>query len=515
MAGPAPSEQPLATIDIGTNSIHLLIARPTGNNRFEVIDREKEVVRLGSGSGDMKRLAPDAIERGLETLRRFQQVAASRGAHVYAVATSAVREAENRNEFVRRAKDEAGVHVAVISGAEEARLIRLGALQAVPAYEQRHLIIDIGGGSTEFIIGEGDEVLGARSLKLGAIRLTERFGLAGAVKRKALEECRQFIRSYLAPVARMVKLLGFEVVIGSSGTIVNLAEMARAARGDAPLRQVSGATLDAEGLAHVIDVLAACASVEDRMAVPGLDPKRADIVLGGALVLEQAFAFLGIGEMVVSDFALREGVLLDALRRRDKTSIGHLRDLRYESVMHVAALVPGETDHAEHSTELALRLFEQTSGRHGLDASYEELLEAAGFLANVGLLVSHDRHHLHSYYVIRNSDALTGFTDEEIELIAQVARYHRKSAPKPTHTEFASLSADAQHVVRVLAGILRIGVALDRTRTGVVRDLTIRESKHQLVIELEGDGDMSLERYTAEARKGLLEEVLGVEVVIG
>jgi exopolyphosphatase/guanosine-5'-triphosphate,3'-diphosphate pyrophosphatase len=509
-----PSDEPLAAIDIGTNSIHLLIARPTGNNRFEVIDREKEVVRLGSGSGDMKRLSPDAIERGLDALRRFQQVAASRGAQVYAVATSAVREAENRSEFVRRARDEAGVRVAVISGAEEARLIRLGALQAVPAYEQRHLVIDIGGGSTEFIIGEGDEVLGARSLKLGAIRLTERFGLAGPVKRKALDECRQFIRSYLTPVSRMARSLSFDVAIGSSGTIVNLAEMARAARGDAPARQVSGATIDSDGLAGVIEVLAACESVEERTAIPGLDPKRADIVLGGALVLEQAFAALGIEEMVVSDFALREGVLLDALRRRDNTSIGHLRDLRYESVMHVAALAPDEADHAQRSTELALRVFEQTSAIHGLDASYEEVLEAAGYLANVGLLVSHDRHHLHSYYVIRNSDALAGFTDEEIELIAQVARYHRKSAPKPTHSEFAALPADAQHVVRVLAGILRIGVALDRTRTGAVRDVNVRTSKREIAIELDGDGDLSLERYTAEARKTLLEEALGVEVTI-
>src|SRR3954462_734737 len=220
MATDRPDE-PLAAIDIGTNSIHLVVARPTGNNRFEVIDREKDVVRLGSGSGDMKRLAPDAIERGLDALRRFQQVAASRDAEVHAVATSAVREADNRLEFVRRAREEAGVHVAVISGAEEARLIRLGALQAVPAYEQRHLLIDIGGGSTEFIIGEGSEVLGARSLKLGAIRLTERFGLAGAVKHKALDECRQYIRSYLAPVTRMVETFGFDVAIGSSGTIVN------------------------------------------------------------------------------------------------------------------------------------------------------------------------------------------------------------------------------------------------------------------------------------------------------
>jgi exopolyphosphatase/guanosine-5'-triphosphate,3'-diphosphate pyrophosphatase len=402
----------------------------------------------------------------------------------------------------------------VISGAEEARLIRLGALQAVPAYEQRHLLIDIGGGSTEFIIGEGDEVLGARSLKLGAIRLTERFGLDGAVKRRTVDECRQFVRSYLAAVSRMVHTLGFEVAIGSSGTIVNLVEMARAAKAESPLRQISGATIDRDGLSMVIDALVACDSLEERMAVPGLDPKRADIVLGGALVLEEAFAELGIDQMVASDFALREGVLLDALQRRDNTTIGHLRDLRYESVMHVAALAPGERDHSEQATELALRLFEQTRDVHGLDPAYEELLEAAGYLANVGLFVSHERHHLHSYYVIRNSDALTGFTDEEIELIAQVARYHRKSAPKPTHTDFAALPADLQHVVRVLAGLLRIGVALDRSRNAVVREVTVHATKRQLTISLQGDGDMSLERYTATARKGLLEEALGLEVVI-
>ncbi len=175
-----PSDEPLAAIDIGTNSIHLVVARPTGNNRFEVIDREKEVVRLGSGSGDMKHLAPDAIERGLDALRRFQQVADSHGAEIVAVATARCAKPRTAASSCGARWTRPGVHVAVVSGAEEARLIRLGALQAVPAYDQRHLVIDIGGGSTEFVIGERDEVLGARSLKLGAIRLTERFRLAGA-----------------------------------------------------------------------------------------------------------------------------------------------------------------------------------------------------------------------------------------------------------------------------------------------------------------------------------------------
>jgi exopolyphosphatase/guanosine-5'-triphosphate,3'-diphosphate pyrophosphatase len=509
-----PALEPLAAIDIGTNSIHLVIARPTGNNRFEVLDREKEVVRLGSGSGDMKRLSPDAIDRGIAALRRFQQLAASRNAHVYAVATSAVREAENRQEFVRRARDEAGVHVAIISGAEEARLIRLGALQAVPAFEQRHLLIDIGGGSTEFVIGEREKLLDARSLKLGAIRITERFGLDGAVTPKTLDECRQFIRSYLAPVVRVVETLGFEIAIGSSGTIVNIVEIARALAGEAPLRQISGATLDRPALAGVIDVVAACETLEARNGVPGLDAKRGDILLGGALVLEQAFDQLGIKQLVASDFALREGVLLSALRRRDNTSMGHLRDLRYESVMHLAALVPEEREHAQHSTELALQLFEQTTDVHGLDIEHEELLEAAGLLANIGLFVSHDKHHLHSYYVIRNSDALTGFTDEEIELIALVARYHRKSAPKSSHVEFAALTPEQQRAVRVLAGMLRIGVALDRTRRGLVQAIAVDVKPGRLVIALDGHDDASLERYTAEARKTLLEDALGVEIVI-
>jgi exopolyphosphatase/guanosine-5'-triphosphate,3'-diphosphate pyrophosphatase len=313
----------------------------------------------------------------------------------------------------------------------------------------------------------------------------------------------------------MVDALGFDIAIGSSGTIVNLLQVSRARAGDAPLRQLSGAVLDRDALAQVIDVVAACSSLDDRRAIPGLEPKRADIVLGGALVLEQAFDRLGIRELVISDFALREGVLLDTLRRRERTSIGHLRDLRYESVMHLAALVPDEHDHAQRSTELALRVFEQTGALHDLDASYEELLEAAGLLANVGLVVSHDRHHLHSYYVIRNAEALTGFTDEEVELIALIARYHRKSAPKTTHSEFAALSADQQRAVRVLAGILRIGVALDRSRTGAVRDVDVAVTKRRLTIRPVGEGDISLERYTANARKRLLEDALDVEVVIG
>jgi exopolyphosphatase / guanosine-5'-triphosphate,3'-diphosphate pyrophosphatase len=504
--------RPIAAIDIGTNSFHLLVARPTGNNRFDVIDREKEVVRLGSGSGDMKTLAPEAVDRGIAALRRFRQIADANDAEVIAVATSAVREAENRDVFLSRAATEAGIQVEVVLGAEEARLIHLGVLQAVPVYDKRHLVIDIGGGSTEVVVGHGTDVLEARSLKLGAIRVTERFGLVDAPKRRVLDDCRQYIRSFLAPAVRAVREHGFAVAVGSSGTIVNLVEMACAARGESPA-QLSGATMSRTELASLVALLAKASSVE-RTAIPGLDPKRADIILGGALILEQLVAELGIDELVASDSALREGVVLEALRRRNGTTLGHLADLRYESVLHLAAITPGEREHSDRATDLALQIFEQTRARHGLGAREEEVLEAAGLLANVGLFVSHDRHHLHSHYIIRNSDVLTGFTDHEVELIALVARYHRKSAPKPGHADFARLDGRDQRVVRVLAGMLRIAFALDRTRAGAVPSVRVVAAREGITLELEAAGDTSLEQYTADARKGLLEEALGCPISI-
>ncbi|MEJ7765558.1 MAG: Ppx/GppA phosphatase family protein, partial [Acidimicrobiales bacterium] len=385
------------------------------------------------------------------------------------------------------------------------------------------LLIDIGGGSTEFVIGEGRRVLEAVSLKLGAIRLTERFLRREPLRKKEVAECRRYVRAYLTHPVRRARDLGFDVAVGSSGTIASLAEMVNAARGREPLKNASNFTFSADELMDVVAKLAKAPTVEDRRELPGLDSKRADIILGGAIILEQAFAELGIKEMTVSDHALREGVLLDALRRRERVSLGHLEDLRRQSVLHLADICPGERSHSEHSTRLALQLFEATRPWHGLDDQCEEWLEAAGLLANVGLFVSHEKHHKHSYYVIRNSDLLVGFTDHEIEVIAQIARYHRKSAPKTSHPEFAGLPEPDQAMVRTLAGILRVAIALDRTRAGLIEKLSVRRAGNDdddgddgdeaLVVVVEAAGrDIDLELYTAESRKDLLSEALGVEV---
>jgi exopolyphosphatase/guanosine-5'-triphosphate,3'-diphosphate pyrophosphatase len=302
--------------------------------------------------------------------------------------------------------------------------------------------------------------------------------------------------------------------------------MARARRGaEPPVRQVrSGGrqvrlpSFTVDDLAEVVDDLALRPRAADRLAVPGLDPRRADIILGGVIVLEQVFRVLNITDLVISDFALREGVLLDVVRRRQSGTLGHLRDLRYESVLHLAALVPGEKAHCARIAALALQLFEGTRHLSGLSDEAEEWLEAAALLQNVGLVISHDGHHLHSYYVIRNSELLTGFTDHEIEIIALVARYHRKSTPKARHPEYATLAEPDQRVVEILSGMLRIAAGLDRTRAAAISRLRVDGGGDgeslRILVETAPGADADLELYSARNRKDLLEAALGVTVEI-
>jgi len=508
----------IAAVDIGTNSLHLVIARITDGGRFEPVEREKDMVRLGAGGGDMKVLSDDAIDRAVAALGRHRQLAESRGAPLRAVATSAVREADNRRELLRRAHDEVGVDIEVISGYEEARLIRLGVLQALPIIDERHLVVDIGGGSTELMVGEGDGVLFVRSLKLGAIRLTEAFLSEEPLRSKALKRCRKHVRATLRPVAREVRPLGFSVAAGSSGTIESVAAIVQARRGGDELRTLNGFSMTAAEIEATVDQLADAPTVAERRYILGVDDRRGDIILAGAVVLAEVVRAFGIDEMVVSEYALREGVLLDMLQRQKGSARHHLHDVRRRSVLHLADLCDPDPGHSSQVAHLALRLFDETVERHGLGDVERELLEAAALLANVGLFVSHDSHHKHSYYVIRNTEHLAGFTDREIERIALVARYHRKSHPKPSHAEYAVLDPGDQRTVRVLAGLLRVAIGLDRSHEGRVQAVSVlvREEKErlELVVEARDGADLSLELYSAQDRAGLLAEALDLEVVV-
>lgn len=512
----ALGDQPpvVAAIDVGTNSIHMVIARGAGTG-FEVLAREKNVVRLGSGGGEMSRLEEPAIERGVSALRHMRLIADIHGAAVRAVATSAVREATNARDFLDRARVEAGIDVEVITGVEEARLIHLGAMQALPRRDDTVVLVDIGGGSTEVVVSRRGHILFAQSLQMGAVRFTNRFLPDERVEKHQERSLRHHAASTIAAIAHDIRRIGFETMVISSGTAESVTRMAAAMRNEVPV-SLNGCRLGRDELEQVVDALLECGSREERAALPGVDGKRSEIIVAGAMILREVVRSLGAHEMVFSEYALREGVLLDTLQRLGSAPSSSLVDAGRDSVTQLARRCSVDLDRMAHINGIALALFRGSASFHGFDVPAEQLLEAAGTLWSTGLAVSHSRYQHHSYYIVRNAD-LMGFTDEQIEIIALACRYHRKGSPKSTHDGFARLDDAGRRLVVLLAGILRVAIALDRsydqTMSIVAVERLATDTTEIRVASRSTEDDVTeLNLYTANERAALLSESLGAEI---
>ncbi len=497
-----------AAIDIGTNSFHLVAAEiNTVTGRFKILGKEKEVVRLGSGSTDMKYLTEAVMNRGIAVLKRFRTVADAFHADVRAVATSAVREATNKPEFLRRVKMETGIRMEIISGSEEARLIYLGVLQALPVFRKNILLIDIGGGSTEFLIGEKRSIHFSNSLKLGAVRLTDRFFKSGMLSKKTIDECRKFVRGSLVPIVREVKKQQFGICVGTSGTINTLANIIRANRSEATELPLNNVSFSRTELLETVKNILSFPTLTERKEIEGIDPERADILPAGAIILEQIFLVLGIKKVTVSEYSLREGILLDSIEKMHTKKLSvYLHNLRRSSVLHLAENYHYEKNHSHHVTDLALQLFNQTKYLHKLNEQAYEYLEAAAILHEVGLFVSHAQHHRHSYYLIRNAELL-GYTENEKEIIANIARYHRKSHPKMKHEGYNLLSIEDRRMVAKLAALLRIADGLDRSHASHIQRLKVRKIKGKLRVWIFHTSKVcpDLELWGANRKKQLFE----------
>lgn len=515
MEDKAPAENLIAAIDVGTNSFHMVIASVSTRGVLRVHSRNKEMVRLGSSASDMKKLSEEAVARGVQTLKRFATEAAQHGAHIRAVATSAVREALNRDEFVRHVEQETGIDIEVISGVEEGRLIYVGAVHSLPILAKRTLVIDIGGGSTETVIGYQGEVAFVDSAKLGHIRMTRRFFPDETITEKQLEACRAAIRGEWATVFQSIIAHGFEMAVGCSGTIMAVASMALAANGKRIPESLNAMHFEGAELLAVIESIANASTQEARLALAGMDPKRADVITAGALILEQAILGLNIQELSISGYALREGIVYDTIQKqRDIEEYHHLSRLRYQSVDHLCDLYKVHRPHAEHVKNLCLKLFDDLQQLHNYGDRERELLEASALLHDVGYHIAADQHHKHSEYIIRNS-AMPGFTNDETELIASIARYHRKSHPKKKHLGFVALSEEDQHLVSVLASILRIGEGLDRRQQQIVQSVRVNITPTELDIYLVAPSAMpDIELWGAERRTGLMAYTFGRTVRI-
>lgn len=507
----------IAAIDVGTNSFHLIIASVDRRGILNVITREKEMVRLGSSGSDMKYLEEDAIARGVETLKAFAQLAKSEKALIRAVATSAVREALNKNVFIERASEEAGVEIEVISGVEEGRLIYLGAMHALPIYSQKTLVIDIGGGSTETILGKEGNLLHVNSEKLGSIRLTKRFFDNGKSSKEAIKKCRDYIRGEWSPEINKLAEIGFDVAVGCSGTIQTLARMVLTSKGQQIPDVLNGITVSSKDLINVVDLITKTNSVRERQNLPGIDIQRADIILAGALIFEFFLNELKIDKILISPYALREGIVFDTVQKiKELNEYKHLTHLRYQSILNLCNKFNVDLVHSEHVKNISLKIFDALTQFHKLGSLERELLEAAAYLHDVGYIISHDQHHKHSYYIITHSD-MPGFTNDEAEIIGIIARYHRKSHPKKKHIEFTQLPFKKQEMVKVLAGILRLSEGIDRRRQQFVKDIDIRVNNRTIIIKLIPNFENEppdIEIWGANRRVELLEETLGIQIII-
>jgi exopolyphosphatase / guanosine-5'-triphosphate,3'-diphosphate pyrophosphatase len=384
----------------------------------------------------------------------------------------------------------------------------------VPVFDKRILLIDIGGGSTEMLIGEQGVTLAARSFKLGAVRLTDRFFAGGGVDSATTLACREYVRSILTHFEREAEHHGFDVAVASSGTAEAIARMVHAAQGGPPLRTFNCFEFTHAQLAEVVEQLCQASTPATRAKLAGLDAERADIAPAGALILLEVAERFGIESILFSEGALRDGVLLDTLQRLSGVAAGesHLRNVARRGIRQLLERCDDDPGHSAQVARLAVQLFDGLAPLHGFGMLDRDYLEAGALLANVGLVVSHSKHHLHSYYVIRNSE-LTGLTDHEIELIAQIARYHRKSPPKNSHPEFARLAPADRERVRTLAAILRVAIGLDRCHENRVAGLRVEIRETKITVEVRpNDADIALELYAANERKELLEDVVGKRV---
>jgi exopolyphosphatase/guanosine-5'-triphosphate,3'-diphosphate pyrophosphatase len=500
----------IAAIDIGTNSIHMIVVQVRPDLSFEVIDREKEMVRLGAGGLDGRALTPEAMHAALQVLSKFRRLAESHKVdEVIAVATSATREAENGGEFLQTVTQQTGIRPRVISGTEEARLIHLAAVYGVSVPGDVAVVIDIGGGSVEVTRGAGPAIELGRSFKLGVIRLTERFvktdPLEPRDERKLVRHIDAEIGKYLHQIART----GFERVIGTSGTILSLGAVASAAEGLAPGAPLRNRRFAAKQIRRVRKDLVAL-DLEKRLRVPGLEPRRADLAVAGAILLDEILRRLGASEITLCDLSLREGLVLDYISRHRKeiAQADRYPDVRRRSVFELAERCNYWPEHSQHVARLSIGLFDQTRAIHGLTDREREWLEYAAILHDIGVHISYEGHHKHSYYLVKNGD-LRGFEPDEIEAIALVARYHRQATPKRRHDGFLELRRRTRRIVRTLAAILRLAESLDRSHAQTITGFELHDRGDDDLLQLRTTGDAELELWAAARHAAPFERLTG------
>ncbi|MBT0653644.1 HD domain-containing protein [Geomobilimonas luticola] len=492
----------LAAIDIGTNSIRSIVVEVDATGTFRILDDEKATVRLGEGFARTGAIAPAAWQRAMDGLSRMKKIFDGyRVKNVEAVATSAVRKAVNGVAFVDAIRNDIGIDVTVIGGDEEAELAVLSAQNNFDMEGMRYAMVDIGGGSLEIVTALGAHIEEIYSLELGAVVLTERFIGSDPVSRGDYAKLRKHVRKALKE-AFYGEEVALNTILGSGGTMTAIAAMVMAMRKEG-YGSIHGYEVLRSEVVHLLAMLLR-RDLKGRRGVPGLNPDRADIIVAGVVAVDELMDFVGANLLKVNERGIREGLILRSLKKhRLLPGSPRARSWR-QSVLDFARSCHFDEEHSSHVARLALQIFDPLADHFRLGKRERQLLESAALLHDIGYFISYSRHHKHSYHLIRHAD-LFGFTPREMELIANIARYHRKSLPKKKHESFARLAPPDQRLVNRLGGILRLADGLDRRRNSFVQGVECSLSPSVLTLRLAGAEDLSVELFGGKLKGDLME----------
>ena len=501
----------LAAIDIGSNSIRSIVVEIDDADKYKVLDDEKVAVRLGQGLQKSGRISRAAWMRAFEALTRLKKIIDGYGVTaIEAVATSAVRNARNGEAFSKAISSEIGIPVTVIGGEEEAELAALSAFHNFDLEGTRYLIADIGGGSLELVTAVGSHIEEIVSLELGAVYLTETFLRDDPITGSQYQHLRRHIRKTLKKAFADSRPL-VSTIIGSGGTITAIAGMAMATR-----REAYGTLHRQEVLRSEIvhqQAMLLRKTVKERRAIPGLNPDRADIIVAGIAVVDELLNYCKANLLRVNERGIREGLILRGLSKHQILPAGQKQRTWRNSVLEFATSCHFDEGHSLQVARLSLEIFRALEGQFKFTDRDRSILEAAAILHDVGYFINYAGHHKHSYHLVRHAD-LFGFNPRERELIANVARYHRKSLPKKKHEQFMRLSDGDRTLVARLGGILRLADGLDRRRIGVVQAIDCQAGLKSFTVGLYGGDDLSVELFGARIKGDLFEEAFGLKLVL-
>lgn len=496
----------LAAIDIGTNSIRCIVVEVDQLGRYTILDDEKATVRLGENLAASGAISAAAFARAVDAMSRIRKlIDGLKVSEVEAVATSAVRSASNGAELVAVLTRELGREIKVISGDEEAELVARSVRHNFDMSGKRYMIIDIGGGSVEIMSAVANHVESCISLELGAVRMTDRFMISDPVQESEISKLKSFVRAELKTVFGDERPT-VQTFIGSGGTITSLASMVMSVRKQSYSTSHGFEVLRSE-VVHLLAMLLR-KDIKSLRNVPGLNPDRADIIVAGLVVIDELMKYFGANMLLVNERGIREGLIISCMKRLELLPDSATQRNWKGSILEFARSCHFDEPHSRHVAKVSLSIFDSLAKEFGLKKNDRRLLEAAALLHDVGYFISYNSHHKHSHHLIRHAE-LFGFSPREREMMALIARYHRKSLPKKKHSEYDRLEPKDQQIVSRLGGILRLSDGLDRRRSGLVEVVALKRSDEAFGFKLLGTEDISVEIFGGNAKKDLFEKAFG------